>query len=74
MKELTHINMFLFDHAQYNLKDVFGNNILLKVDYKNNQYQILSDSSDISDLVNEEISNFARDLLKRKSGKNFIEV
>ena len=67
-----YIKTFEFDKAQYIVSD--GNaNLLLKVNYKDNRYQIRYKGKKQSELLNEEISEIAEDLLQRKHGKNFAE-
>jgi hypothetical protein len=66
------INTFYFNTAQYDLKDKWGNRISLEVDYKNNRYTAKKKEVKNGNYkkMEEEAGIIAKDLLKRKSGKN----
>ena len=40
MIDIKHIKTFIFNHAQYKMSDEKGNEIILKIDYKNNSYSL----------------------------------
>ena len=68
----TYIKDFMFDKARYLISD--GDvDVVLKVDYKDNEYQIESEQIEIPQALKEEISTIAKDLLQRKRQKNFAE-
>ena len=69
MEKLTKLKSFIFDVAQYEIEDKFGNKGTLKVNYKNKSYEI----EGITDIeAYEELSLFAQTILDRKHGVNFV--
>lgn len=69
MEKLTKLKSFMFDNAQYEIEDKFGNKGILKVNYKAKSYEILG----IKDIeAYDELSLFAQTILDRKHGVNFV--
>lgn len=56
------ITKYYIDHAKYRAEDENGNIILLEVDYWNNKFKLSQE--------NEELLDFAKDLLIRKHRVN----
>jgi len=68
MKDLKYIKSFVFDYAQYEIADENGNTGILKVNYKNNKFEVVTSSSGE---LKSEAAKIAKDLLQRKHGVNF---
>jgi hypothetical protein len=75
MDKLTKFKSFKFNYAVYDLVDYYGNKYELIISYKSRSAQVLSlkGSKPLGGEAHAQIMAFARDLLKRKSGKEFIE-
>ena len=71
--KVTYIDQFLFDSAIYNITDQHGTPFQLKVDYKNNKFDIAPDTTAPSQESVKEITAIAHDLLSRKHGINLAE-
>lgn len=71
MKNLRHIKSFKFGYARYHLDDGAGDYVLLKVDYWNNRFEILSKGKQENREFREEIGEIAKGLLSRKHGVEF---
>jgi len=69
MKNLKSIKSFLFNYAQYDIADKHGNKGVLKINYKDNSYDIELGIDDSALRV--EVVTVAKDLLERKHGINF---
>ncbi len=73
MLKTTHITKFLFQKADYYLSNEKGNELLLKVNYKNNTY-LVKNLSVVNPDLNEEAKKIAKNLLVRKHNVNFAEA
>ena len=75
LKNLNYTKSFIFDKAQYVLRDGNGNSILLKVDFKNNKfgYKTKKKNGGGYGVLKKEAEGIAKELLKRKHGKNFAD-
>ncbi|OGY40359.1 MAG: hypothetical protein A2570_03735 [Candidatus Brennerbacteria bacterium RIFOXYD1_FULL_41_16] len=73
MIDIKHIKTFIFNHAQYKMSDEKGNEIILKIDYKNNSYSLKNISKTVNKSFRTEARMIARDLLRRKHGINFAD-
>lgn len=76
MKDLKEITGFFFGKAEYFISDSHGNEILMKVFYKDNYFQlevIKKFDKNILLLTNES-EKVALDLLKRKHNVNFAKL
>lgn len=71
MTHLKNVQKFTFDLAQYRVDDGNGGTLLLRVDYKNNNYSI--EGSPRHKALRRDAAEIARNLLKRKHGVNFAE-
>lgn len=63
---------FVFDYAQYQVRDKHGVTALLKIHYAANGYEIETGVA-ISKQFRKELQLIAADLLHRKHGLNFID-
>lgn len=75
MKVFKHVKSFIFNKASYELSDGNGNEALVKIDYKNKEFEINTNglvNGEKAQLKREAVG-IAKDLLKRKSGVNFAE-
>lgn len=70
MNDLKFIKSFLFDYAQYYLEDVKGDKIVLKINYKENNYSVTRLEGDFHGKFKKEVNALAKSLLGRKSGVN----
>jgi hypothetical protein len=70
MKDLKFIKSFVFDFAQYYLEDESGNRIVLKINYKENNYNVYGLDKAYSREFGKEVNELAKSLLGRKSGIN----
>ncbi|OGC69310.1 hypothetical protein A2415_02950 [candidate division WWE3 bacterium RIFOXYC1_FULL_39_7] len=68
----TYIKSFEFDNAQYLVSDG-ETSLVLKVNYKNNKYEIEHNGKSVPAYLKKEASAIAEDLLERKHGVNFAE-
>lgn len=73
MKNLKNIKKFIFGFAQYHLSDGEGDEVLLKIDYKNNKYSLKNIGEDFNEDFRKEIHEVAGDLLQRKHGVDFAK-
>lgn len=71
MTKLNKIKTFVFDTAQYRIGDSRGAVGMLVVNYFENTFKIVG--NELESGAKKEISAFAKDLLKRKHGKNFAD-
>lgn len=55
------------------MSDEKGNEIILKIDYKNNSYSLKNISKTVNKSFRTEARMIARDLLRRKHGINFAD-
>lgn len=71
----ANIERLYFNQASYFVGDNKGNNILLKVNYKRNRFdlEIDNEKDDNIKILQEEAKRLANDLLRRKSGINFAK-
>lgn len=69
LKKVTYIKEFLFDKAQYYLSDENKNRVLLKINYKENSYEI-DNLTNASKGFAKEVTDVAINLLKKKHGIN----
>ena len=58
--------------AQYRIEDA-ESAIVLNINYRDNTFEIETQSEFVSDSLKNEVEEVARDLLSRKHGKNFAE-
>ncbi len=70
--KVQHIQKFIFQQAQYHLEDA-ESAILLKINYRDNTFEIQAQSEIVSESLKNEAEDVAHDLLSRKHGKNFAE-
>lgn len=70
MKDLKYIKKFIFAFAEYYLSDGEGDKVILKVDYKKNDYLVEYTGKTINQNFRSEVNQIAQTLLKRKSGVN----
>ncbi len=70
--KVKYINEFIFDYAQYILRDSDGKSVLLTVNYRENSYTLKNDTTE-NELLRKEAAEIAKDLLKRKCGMNMAE-
>lgn len=70
MEDLKVIKSFVFDFAQYYLEDAFGDKIVLKINYKENNYSVNRLEGEFKGMFKKEVEELARSLLSRKSGVN----
>lgn len=73
MKQAKSIKHFYFDFAQYQVSDGISDEILLKVHYKENSYDITQIRGVKNEAFRAEVSQFAEDLLKRKHNTDFAK-
>ena len=73
MLKLNYTKGFYFDFAQYRVSDGYGNEALLKVDYKNNKFKLEENGNPIGKDFRTEIETFAKDMLARKHAVNFAQ-
>ena len=73
MQDLKNIKMFIFSSAEYHLGDGNGDEVLLKIDYKNNKYSLKNKGKIQNANFRREINVVARDLLLRKHGVDFAK-
>jgi hypothetical protein len=73
MLKLKYTKGFFFDYAQYRVSDGNGNDVLLKVDYKNNNFTLESNGNNKDNNFENEIRKFAKDMLAKKHGVNFAD-
>lgn len=70
---VKHIDKFMFNNASYRVTDNQGGEVLLKIDYVGNNFEIECINSKISKTSLIEVESIARDLLERKHQVNFAE-
>jgi len=73
MQDLKNIKMFIFSSAEYHLGDGNGDEVLLKIDYKNNKYSLKNKGKIQNANFRREIDVVARGLLLRKHGVDFAK-
>ena len=66
-----YIRSFIFDRAQYYVSDEKGTMILLKINYKENNFT-LEKTKRVSEDFTKEIEEVAEGLLKKKHGVNRV--
>lgn len=73
MKKSKIISRFFFSKAEYCVGDIVGNNLLMKIDYENGAYDLvtLKKKNNRMRVLKIEAGRIATDLLKRKSKVNF---
>ena len=73
MNSSRNINGFFFGKAEYRLEDGIGNILLMKINYKDNDYDLVVVENKGKGLnrFKNEARSVARDLLKKKSKVNF---
>ncbi len=69
LRKVKYIKEFIFDKAQYHVYDENKNRVLLKIDYKENSYEINGFQKVPEDFV-KEVTDVAISLLKKKHGVN----
>ncbi len=75
MKKLTFTKSFKFNYAQYDLADNHGYRALLKINYKDNDYElVLKDLAAVPQEFAAELHDIAKDLLQRKHDVNFADT
>lgn len=67
------IKEFRFDKAAYIVGDGNGERVRLQINYKENNFKIDKNGSDIARDLEEEMVDIAKDLLKRKHAINFAD-
>lgn len=65
------IKEFLFDFAQYHIRDARGNDASLQINYKENTFSVKT-SKKLSKKFLNEINIIATNLLKKKHGVNRV--
>ena len=73
MQNFKSIKTFIFDSAQYHLGYGNRDEVLLKIDYKNNKYSLKNKGKIQNANFRREINVVARDLLLRKHGVDFAK-
>lgn len=71
MNNLQKTKVFLFNKAQYDVEDAYGNKGILLVNYKKKKYKVKSLTSKLHEDSIQELTEFAEDLLNRKHNVNF---
>lgn len=69
MTDLKYIKGFYFDFAQYHLLDKSGKKVKLKINYKDNKFEI-EHGSKLNSSFQKEVEKLANSLLDRKSKVN----
>jgi hypothetical protein len=72
MRLLQFVKLLEVQSARYELSDAQGDEVLLLVDYKNNQFRIESSTQKNADF-RAEVEKFALGLLARKHGANLAK-
>jgi hypothetical protein len=75
MKKQKHVSGFYFGKAEYRIEDKSGNSLLVKINYRKRNYDLVvlrKNGKGLSVLKNK-ASSIAKDLLKRKSKVNFAK-
>lgn len=72
MQLLQFVKQLEVQSAQYELSDAQGDEVLLLVDYRNNQFRVESSTPKNADF-RAEVEKFALGLLARKHGVNLAE-
>ena len=73
MQNLKHIKSFKFDYARYNLSDGLGDDVVLQVNYKDNNYVVKSKSKSKNRKFRTEIDQIASELLRKKHAVDFAK-
>lgn len=73
MKDKKTIKHFFFDFAQYHVSDGLTDEVLLRVFYKENRFEIVHIKGDLNMRFREELSVFAGELLQRKHNTDFAK-
>ena len=73
--DFKNIKSFKFDKAQYFVGDGRGNELLLKVNYKDNKFDLEAKKTNGGGMkvLQNAVAIVAKDLLKRKHGVNFAD-
>ena len=71
MENAQSIKHFYFGFAKYHVSDGAGDDVELKVNYKDNSYEIVSLGNTFNEVFRKELAQFATGLLKRKHHKDF---
>jgi len=74
MKDLKYIKSFVFDFAQYYLDDASGDKIMLKINYKENNYSVYKQGNIYNANFRKEVDDLAKSLLGKKSGINRVNM
>ncbi len=72
MVKFNHAKTFFFDKARYLAGDSNGTQFILDINYRDNKFR-LHRKSGVNLRLEQELSDFARDLLKRKHKVNFAK-
>lgn len=73
MQDKKLIKHFFFGFAEYHVSDGTRDEVLLRVNYKENSFVIESLGSAENEHFRRELSSFAQDLLKRKHNTDFAK-
>lgn len=73
MKKAYTIRHFFFNFAEYRVSGGSSDEVLLRVYYKDNRYEIVSVKGQENRAFRKELSAFAEDLLRRKHNMDFAE-
>lgn len=71
MKITESIQEFIVGVARYHVVGTQGDKVTLRIDYKNNTFEFEKGSKRLDQQFQQEVSEIARDLLRRKHGVNF---
>jgi hypothetical protein len=71
MKQTTYIKHFYFGNAVYHVSDGVGDEVVLRVNYKENSFLLESVSGEPNAAFRKEVREFAGDLLSRKHKTDF---
>jgi hypothetical protein len=73
MKLSDGIKAFSVGTADYHVVSRQGDEVVLRIDYKNNTYGLEKMSKNLDEQFRQEIADVALDLLSRKHGINFAD-
>ena len=71
--KVHYIDSFRFKQAEYSIGDGNGAEVILRMDYKNNSFELRGNNTTANKHFLEEVQQIAHDLLERKHGVNFAE-
>ncbi|HSW99536.1 MAG TPA: hypothetical protein VLH38_00705 [Patescibacteria group bacterium] len=71
MKQAKTIQAFMVGAAHYVVSGTNGDEAVLRIDYQHNTYSLESQRTPLNPAFQQEVSEIAEDLLRRKHGINF---